>query len=344
MYSRLSSTYVVRLAALVCVAVAAAGCTIDKQGAPSLTGPSEFAQSVTLKATPDRLVQDGQSLSTVTAQLKGPDGVPRAGVVVQFVARASDGTEITLTGASGMTDAAGNVTTGVIAPSAPQFQPSTPVTISVQATPVGLEFADAGAATRQVTLTLVPPAGTPPPNGLPVAEFTFLPAAPTPGVTVTFDASTSTDEGVSCNTACSYAWTFGDGTTGTGLFATRAYSSSGTYTVTLTVTDARGGVSKAKAKPVTVGLPTAPAAGTITFSPTPVAVNAVTNFDAGGATVGLGASIVSYTWTWGDGVSETTTGPQAQHAFGAAGVYTVRVTVLDSLGRTATATVSVTVV
>jgi len=37
-----------------------------------------------------------------------------------------------------------------------------------------------------------------------------------------------------------YAWNFGDGSTGTGLSATHVYTQLGTYTVTLTATDGCG--------------------------------------------------------------------------------------------------------
>ena len=51
-----------------------------------------------------------------------------------------------------------------------------------------------------------------------------------------FNGSTSSDDGG----VVSYAWEFGDGTTGSGVQVSRRYSSSGSRTVTLTVTDAEG--------------------------------------------------------------------------------------------------------
>ena len=56
------------------------------------------------------------------------------------------------------------------------------------------------------------------------------------GATVNFDASSSTDNvGI-----ISYAWDFGDGTTGTGKTTTHAYTGPGTYTARLTVQDQAG--------------------------------------------------------------------------------------------------------
>ncbi len=63
----------------------------------------------------------------------------------------------------------------------------------------------------------------------PAAAFTFQPS----DLAVSFDASTSS------GTIKTYAWDFGDGTTGTGVKASHTYAA-GTYTVTLRVTDDRG--------------------------------------------------------------------------------------------------------
>ncbi len=54
---------------------------------------------------------------------------------------------------------------------------------------------------------------------------------------VTFDGSNSYDPD---GTVTSYAWNFGDDSTGSGVIATHKYTRTGTYTVTLTVTDNLG--------------------------------------------------------------------------------------------------------
>lgn len=77
------------------------------------------------------------------------------------------------------------------------------------------------------------PPTTPPEDGGPTASFT----AAASGSTVTFDASASTDpEG----DLLSYAWTFGDGSAGTGGTVSHTYGADGSYSVTLTVTDPDG--------------------------------------------------------------------------------------------------------
>ncbi len=67
----------------------------------------------------------------------------------------------------------------------------------------------------------------------PVAAFTSTPN----NLTASFDGSGSHDPDGSIT---GYAWTFGDGTTGTGATPTHTYLASGTYDVKLTVTDNSG--------------------------------------------------------------------------------------------------------
>jgi len=75
--------------------------------------------------------------------------------------------------------------------------------------------------------------GTAPVNLSPVAKFTFT----TSGLVASFNAGTSSD---SDGSIVSYAWNFGDGSTGSGVTASRNYATAGTYSVTLTVTDNAG--------------------------------------------------------------------------------------------------------
>ncbi len=55
----------------------------------------------------------------------------------------------------------------------------------------------------------------------------------------------------------SYAWTFGDGTSGTGASVTHTYAASGTYTAALTVKDSAGATTSAS-KTVTVTISVTP--------------------------------------------------------------------------------------
>jgi len=75
--------------------------------------------------------------------------------------------------------------------------------------------------------------------GPPSAAFKIAPVTPVTGARVAFDGAASSDPNAG-GSIRSYAWKFGDGATGTGVEAHHDYKRSGTYTVTLTVTDALG--------------------------------------------------------------------------------------------------------
>src|SRR5262245_42583310 len=60
------------------------GCGLDKVEIPGLTGPSELSLSLTLRANPDFVVADNQSISQIVATLRGPNGQPVAGRAILF--------------------------------------------------------------------------------------------------------------------------------------------------------------------------------------------------------------------------------------------------------------------
>jgi PKD repeat protein len=103
-------------------------------------------------------------------------------------------------------------------------------------------YADPG--TYAVTLTVTDAVGNAATDGATVVVRDRTPPRPVTGddtavrvdATVQFDATDSTDN----DAIESYAWTFGDGTTATGATPTHSYGQSGTYTATLTATDAAG--------------------------------------------------------------------------------------------------------
>jgi PKD repeat protein len=75
----------------------------------------------------------------------------------------------------------------------------------------------------------------------PIATFTCSPPNPVVNETVTFNASESYDPN---GVVTTYQFEFGDGTKGTGEVVTHAYSSVGTYTVNLSLTDNEGATNR----------------------------------------------------------------------------------------------------
>jgi PKD repeat protein len=67
-------------------------------------------------------------------------------------------------------------------------------------------------------------------------------------VTVSGEASTDAD-----GTIATYAWTFGDGASATGVTAAHSYTDVGEFQVTLAVTDDQGATSSATASVVITG-------------------------------------------------------------------------------------------
>jgi large repetitive protein len=150
----------------------------------------------------------------------------------------------------------------------------------------------------------------------PVASFTYVCS----GLTCGFDASGST------GALTSYVWSFGDGTTASGLAPTHAYSTGGTYSATLTVTDSRGATASAT-RSVAV----------LTASFTDQCSRLTCTFDGSSST----GPVTSYAWTFGDGA--TATGATVTPAYTSGGTYSVTLSVAGASGGNAARSQSVTV-
>jgi hypothetical protein len=64
----------------VVILIVAAGCTLDRQGAPALSGPSGLGLSLAVTATPDVLPQDGSSQAVIQAIATNGASDPVAGL------------------------------------------------------------------------------------------------------------------------------------------------------------------------------------------------------------------------------------------------------------------------
>ena len=163
----------------------------------------------------------------------------------------------------------------------------------------------------------------------PVASFTSSCVDPS----CSFDGSTSSDPD---GTVVSYAWDFGDSTTGAGATPPHTYTVTGSYQVTLTVTDNLGATGSVVHSVDVVAPNVAPTAG---FSGSCTAADC--SFD-GSASHDADGSIATYAWNFGDSLS--TSGPDATttHTYAASGVYNVTLTVTDNSGASASVTNAVT--
>ncbi len=318
-----------------------AGCTVKEVEPPSLAGPSTLAQSLIISAVPDSILQD-QSSSTIVVLARGPNGQGIDGLRLRAQVFVNDVALDFGTLAPKETITGGGTTRGearfvYTAPSRPVESVGIGTRVTIRVTPVGT---DSGNLTpSDVHVNVIPPGVILPPNGAPVAAFSVSPSGLTRGVTATFDASTSTDEGVVCGSACAYRWNFGDGSTGSGMLTTHQYRSSGSFPVILTVTDIRG-MSGSATQTLSVAAAAAPTAAFV-FSPSSPARGQTIFFNASTSRPATNRSIVSYDWDFGDGRSAS--GLTATKIYDSNGAFVVVLTVKDDVNEIGTSTQTITI-
>jgi PKD repeat protein len=308
--------------ALALVALAA-GCSVAKQDAPSLSGPSGFAQSLIVTAAPQVLARDGSSMSTISVTARNADGSPMAGR--RLLLSASAGTLLTT---EVLTANDGRASVIYIAPG--QNEPVTAVTIQV--TPV--EAGDR--ANTHSTSVLLEVRGP----DVPVADFTFAPEDAAVLDLVSFDASATRLGNNPCLAGCTYSWNFGDGSSGTGLGASHAFQSAGVFNVTLTATSVASGTSASSTKPVRIAVPQAPTA-VLSVNPLQPAAGQTINLSSA-SVLPLGVSVVRYVWEI-DGASidtGTTSSYSIAGGFAATTTHQLRLTITDNYGRTSQSTLT----
>jgi PKD repeat protein len=325
-----------RLFVLVGLTLSAA-CTMHETDTPSLTGPSGFAQSIRVSATPDTISQDGASQSAVVVTVLNAAGQASPGVAVRLDMMVGGTAQDfgTLSARSVVTGADGKANAVYTAPSPPPAGTAaagSTTMVAIVATAIGSDAQASQKNVAQTQIRLVPPGVILPPAGTPTASFTVSPTPASVNVPINFNASAST-AGTNATTINVYNWSFGDGgVSGGGAMTTHSYSAPGTYTVTLTVTNDRG-LSASQSQAVSVLAGQTPTANFV-FSPAAPLVGQTVQFNASASSVPTGRTIASYSWNFGDG--NTATGVTASHAYATAGTYNVTLTVTDDIGDQAT--------
>jgi PKD repeat protein len=218
---------------------------------------------------------------------------------------------------------------------APAFQVGSPTTVSHTYTHAG---------TYDVKLTLVDNRGNLATTSqsvsvynYPSAAFSLSPSGPLEGSSVRFNGSGSADPDPGV-TISSYAWNFGDGGTAVGETPTHTYTSHGTFTVKLTVTNSVGLITTTQRQVTVLDEPPAARFTVATAHP---AARMLVRFN-GSSSQDPDGTLSTYVWDFGDGASGT--GAMPSHTYASAGTYRVTLTVSDSSGLTGTTTERLVVV
>ena len=130
-------------------------------------------------------------------------------------------------------------------------------------------------------------------------------------------------------TPSAYEWDFGDGNTSTAASPAHTYEAAGSYTVSLKITDAYS-VSETTSAVIEVEEPTAPVVS-VSADITKAYAPRTIHFESE-VTGGIPEDY-AYTWDFGDGNTSTDASPD--HAYESAGTYTVKLTVTNNGGNTA---------
>src|SRR5262249_40292272 len=190
-------------------------------------GPSEFALSIGVTATPDSLTMDGGSQSSIVVTTRDPNGKPISGVTLRL------NTEIpgvvadvgALSARTIVTGSDGKASAVFTAPSSSlltgPLSGGSGTVVSILVTTIGNNFQTA--QTQRVDIRLSPPGVIPPPPGAPTAKFSWTPTTVNLNVPVTFDA-TESKLGQNATQITSYVWDFGDGAIGANVKAIHTFT------------------------------------------------------------------------------------------------------------------------
>ena len=251
------------------------------------------ATRVSLTATPSSVPSSGGT-TTITALVVDASGNAIANVPVTFSTTAGS-----FTAQVANTDANGRAST-VLATS----REATVTATAGGTTSSGLTIS----VTVRPTVSIAVASGTTPTRGgittLSITVNTATGGAPLQSVVVNYGDGSSDDLGA-VNGTVSVQHVYGD---------------DGTFTPSVTATDTFG--ASATASTVIVVQPVL-----VSISSAPQATPRLYNFTAN---VTAGVTVASYTWTFGDGTSDTTTGATTSHLYATAGTKEVTVTIRTS--------------
>lgn len=161
------------------------------------------------------------------------------------------------------------------------------------------------------------------PTPAPVADFSFSPASPQAGQSVSF-----TD--VSSGSPTSWSWSFGDGGTATARNPSHVFAAAGSYAVTLTATNAGGSNARTKTVVVTAPPPTVPVITYFGANPPAVVAGQLTTLtwtSTGGTTAAIDQGVGPVPTSGSRSLAPVVGVPYTLTVTGPGGTATARVTV-----------------
>ena len=145
------------------------------------------------------------------------------------------------------------------------------------------------------------------------------PSAAAPGTSLRFSAQATGGPGGFTG----YAWSLGDGATGSGIQVAHAFAQPGSYQASVVVTDANGGTASGSVSVTISNIQ-------VTASGAPASGSTDTAFEFSATATGGGGDPFSYSWDFGDGQSGA--GPAVSHRYPNPDNYAPFVRATDSWG------------
>lgn len=328
------------IAMLTAAAFGPPGCGLDEVGDPgAITGPATRGIQLKLTATPDIVVANGSSTSTIRGRVLGPTGQPIANIDIVFTTNAGSVNGVGTTSARTGSDGIATVT----------WRAPNGLSSAGQRAQVIGRIIDGDANGSYESTAGIDLVG----NVAPTCDFTMDPAGPlfTVGDFVTFTSLATDADGTSLH----LTWFFGDGAEGDGRTAGHFYRKAGRFTVRHIVRDASGGQTgcakdigvEAEAPEPSPSPSAAPSPGPVTCSfsigpgNSPFPSNSNLTFNS--TSTSPNGTITSVAWDFDHGTPSTGAGNPASHLYDTPGDYTVSLTIGDSAGVTDSCTQNITI-